>query len=308
MRHVLSRFSNYIEHLAHQYSVSAEYLAIIRVLFALHIIVRPVDYSWAASVPSAFFTPPPGIAWIFQDVPSPSFLTTLEFSQVLLGLALMLGYKTRLVSGSLSLVMMLGSSVVHSFSKIDHNILYELLPAFLAAAGWGTAYSLDSRKRNRNSSTSGFPILLWASVVAFALFTAGIPKALSGWLNPALEASRSYAAIDLANPVKVGPLAEYFFAYDQPWFWKFIDYTTVIAESWLVLAIFFPWLFRLGIAAALAFHAGVYLILGIDFGHYLFVYAVFLYAPVMATYTSFRKDKSTTLTKFNILSPSGHHS
>lgn len=283
MNSLASKLNGRIDYLSEAYRADARYLGVIRILFALHVILFPVDYSWAAKVPSAFFNPNPGVAWLYQDVPPELFLLILEFLRFCLAILLLVGFKTKFVSVTLTVVMILGSSVVHSFSKIDHNILYELLPAFMASAGWGATYSVDNRLRASAQRTQGFGVLIWASLISFALFSAGLPKALTGWLNPSLEASRSYVAMDLANPVKIGPLAEYFFAFDQQWFWKFIDYATVFAESWLIVAFLFPVLFRFGIAMVLAFHAGVYLMLGIDFAHYLFVYAVFFSAPFFQT-------------------------
>jgi hypothetical protein len=63
-------------------------------------------------------------------------------------------------------------------------------------------------------------------------------------------------------------------------FWKFMDYATMFAEGWLVVAVLFPVLFRLGIVMLLAFHVGVYLSLGIDFSQYFLLYAVF-FSPVV---------------------------
>lgn len=280
MRGVLDVARDRVDYLSESYRVGPTYLGAIRILFALQVLVFPVDYTWASEVPPAFFSPAPGMASVFAGAPPAAFLATLQVLQACLAVALLIGYRTVLVSVSLTVVMMLGSSVVHSFSKIDHFILIEVFPLAMAAAGWGAALSLEARLSRVPASTRGFPMLLWASTVAFALFTAGLPKALSGWLDPARHASRAYLAHDLSNPQKIGPLGELAFSFDQAWFWKATDFATVFVECWLVVAILVPMLFRAGIVMAIGFHIGVYLVLGIDFGHYFLIYAVFFYSPL----------------------------
>lgn len=275
MSRVMDFLRNRVDYLSDAYRVDGRALGLIRILFGLQVILFPVDYTWAASVPSAFFHATPGIASLFAEVPPLGFLILLEVIQACLAIFLILGYQTVVVSFALTAVMMVGSSIVHSFSKIDHFILLELLPLAMAAAGWGAALSLDARNRRKAQLTRGFPMLLWAVTVAFALCTAGLPKVVSGWLDPSREASRTFLAHDLSNTVKTGPLAETLFSFDHAWFWKAIDYATVFVEVWLIFALFVPVLFRVGIFFALAFHTGVYLILGIDFAHYFLVYAVF---------------------------------
>lgn len=275
MSSVTDVLRNRVDYLSDAYRVDGGALGLLRILFGLQVILFPVDYTWAARVPSAFFHSTPGIASVFAAVPPLGFLILLEVIQACLAIFLILGYQTVFVSFALTAVMMIGSSIVHSFSKIDHFILLELFPLAMAAAGWGAALSLDARHRRKAQPTRGFPILLWAVTVAFALFTAGLPKAISGWLDPSRQASRTFLAHDLTNPVKVGPLAETVFSLDHALFWKAIDYATVFVEVWLIFALFVPVLFRIGIFFALAFHSGVYLILGIDFAHYFLVYVVF---------------------------------
>lgn len=250
------------------------YLGIVRILFALHVLVFPVDYLWTAEVPASFFQARPGLfAWM-TAAPDPWFMIALEVARALLAVLVMVGYRTFQASIALTLVMIVGAGVTHSFGKLDHFILYEIFPAFMAFAGWGGGLSLDA-KMGRPITSRGFPMLLWAVTVAYALFTAALPKAVAGWLDPSKEASRGFIARDLAENEKLGPFVDAIFAFDNHTFWKFMDYATIFAEGWLVVAVLFPVLFRFGILALLAFHAGVYMSLGIDFASYFFLYAVF---------------------------------
>ena len=261
-------------------------LSIIRIVFALHVLIFPVDYKWVAEVPGAFFRPPPGPFAIFTDAPSLELLVLLEIIRAALAVALLVGFHTKSVSVALSVVMVVGSGFTHSYGKVDHFILYELLPAAMAFAGWGSRYSLDSRgtpnfrRGNKTAGfVAGFPMLLWSLTVGFALFTAAVPKVLTGWLDPSRQATRGYLARDLSDPVKVGPMAELLGTVQIDAFWKFLDYATIFAEGIVIVSVLVPALFRLSILLILGFHAGVYLALGIDFAHYLLVYAVFFAFP-----------------------------
>ncbi|MFK4638119.1 hypothetical protein [Paenarthrobacter histidinolovorans] len=266
--------ANWIDRLTESYRVQPLYLGIIRILFALHMIIFPVDYTWTARVPDSFFQPRPGLFSWMTAAPDLWFVVVLQVAQILLAVLLLVGFRTFHVSLILTLTMIIGAGITYSFGKLDHFILYEIFPAFMAFAGWGHALSLDARI-GRARSASGFPMLLWGITVAFALFTAALPKTLAGWLDPAREASRAFIARDLAEAEKLGPMANVIFSLDIHFFWKFLDYATIFAEGWLVIAVFFPMLFRWGLLALLIFHAGVYLSLGIDFASYFLLYAVF---------------------------------
>ena len=237
MRTMVSNLRKRIDNLSDSYRVGAGYLGVIRILFALHVLIFPVDYTWVSEAPPSFYHSTPGIASLFAELPDPGFLVTLQVVQYVFAFCLLLGYRTGISSVSLTLVMMTGSSIVHSFSKIDHFILFEIFPVAMAAAGWGAALSVDAKYRKEAKETNGFPLLLWASTIAFALFTAGFPKVVSGWLDPARQASRTFVAHDLMDPVKIGPLAQHVFSIDNVFLWKFIDYSTVFVESWLIIAL-----------------------------------------------------------------------
>lgn len=286
MSKMLGAFSAYIDKLSESYTASPKALSVIRILFALHVLIFPIDYKWVAQVPGAFFHPAPGPFALFEDAPSSAVLVGMEVLRAVLALAVLVGFRTKSVSIALSVVMIVGSGFTHSFGKVDHFILYELLPAAMAFAGWGSRYSLDSRSvpnlrhgSKHAGSTSGFPMLLWAVTVGFALLTAAVPKVLTGWLDPSRQATRGYLARDLADPVKVGPLTELLGGVQIDALWKLLDYATIFAEGCVIIAVLVPALLRLSILLILGFHAGVYLALGIDFAHYLLVYAVFFAFP-----------------------------
>lgn len=276
---------DYVDRLCDSYRANPTYLGVVRILFALYVILRPFDYEWAGDVPSAFFQPAPGPFTLISSLPSPNFLFALELARLVLALLLLVGFRTTAVSVAMTIVLVTGAGIANSFGKVDHFILFELLPLAMAAAGWGATLSIDAHLRERSGQplriSRGLPVFLWAMTVAFALFTAALPKVISGWLDPSREATRGFVARDVADPTKIGPLTYQVFDIDSALFWKFLDYSTIVVEGWLVVLLLFPVLFRLGIALILLFHLGVYLALGIEFDSYILVYMPFFSAPIM---------------------------
>ncbi|GAA1691011.1 hypothetical protein MMUR_55340 [Mycolicibacterium murale] len=115
-------------------------------------------------------------------------------------------------------------------------------------------------------------------MIAFAFFTAAAIKAATGWLEPGIEATRYYIVSDLlySDP---GPMASWILGINSPLLWKFLDYSTLFVEGCLILAVFFPGLFRIGLVLASVFHVGVFLTLGISFEMHAFVYLGFFLLP-----------------------------
>lgn len=280
-----SFLTDYVDRLCDSYRANPIYLGVVRILFAVYLILRPVDYEWAGNVPSAFFQPAPGPFSLISSSPGPQFLFALEVVRLILAVLLLIGFRTTAASVGMTVVLVTGAGIANSYGKVDHFILFELLPLAMAAAGWGARLSIDARLRERSGQppriSRGLPVLLWAMTVAFALLTAALPKVISGWLDPSREATRGFVARDIADPSKIGPLTHQVFGIDSTLFWKFLDYSTIAVEGWLVMLLLFPALFRLGIALILLFHLGVYLALGIEFDSYILVYMPFFSAPVM---------------------------
>jgi uncharacterized membrane protein YphA (DoxX/SURF4 family) len=274
---VIDWLANFVESLVSAYRADARFLGVVRILFALYVLAFPIDWMWTTEAPAAFFQPRPGAFGWLDEAPPREIVLIVEALRIVLAVCLLLGFHTTYVSLGLSAVMMIVSGVSYSFGKVDHFILIEILPIFMAFAGWGAAYSLD-RRRGQLQTTSELPVLLWGITIGFAMLTAAEPKARSGWLDLDREATRALVALDLFDGQKVGVLAEWLFRQDVRGLWKFFDYTTVFAEGWLLVAILVPVLFRCGLLLIMGMHLGIYLILGIDFLDFAFVYGVF-FAP-----------------------------
>jgi hypothetical protein len=253
-------------------------LGVFRILFACSILVKPAHYNWAANVPDEFYNPGPGLQLIYGGVPPEWYVDGIQLLQFLTAAWLVIGWRTTAASVVVVAVHILGASAVYSFGKVDHSILYDLLPLFMAAAGWGARVSIDSRNRPR--STSGYPLVLWSIVIAFGYATAASAKFISGWWSPAHFGAWSYVADGYLWGERKGVLAGFALDHLNPVLWKLVDWSTLFAEGWLFIAVLSPALFRLGLLILPIFHLSVFLMLDIEFGLYLFVYApFFLIAP-----------------------------
>lgn len=266
------------------YRADGRFLAALRIAYGLWVIVLPVDLLWIASVPQDFLHPRPGAFSFIDSIPSLGFLVALSVVRFILALLLAAGVFTVPVSLLLTVTLITASGISYSFSKVDHFILFELVPVFLAFAGWGRRWSVDAliaRRRGAvNESTRGLPILLFAMTIGWAMLSAAVPKALGGWFDPSRQATRGYIATDVATGDKLGPLGAWLLPFDFDPFWKLMDYVTLAAEGLLIVFVFTPLLFRCWLLLLACFHVGVYLTLGISFLDYTLVYAVF-FAPVV---------------------------
>lgn len=270
---LIDRLADYHLWLIQAYTPAAKPLAALRIVFALWVLISPRDITWISQVPTQFHFAPLGP---FALLPPASEGAVISYMVVraIVALWLIVGWKTLAASISMTVVLLVGSGLAYSFSKVDHFILYDLTPLFLGFAGWGASWSLDARKKQR--ATQGYAMLLFAITLAIAMLTAALPKAARGWWDPAREATRYFVAVDVHYGPDAGVLGEWMTsAITSDLLWKLLDYFTLFAEGWLVIALFFPTLFRLGLLLLVTFHVGVLLMLDINFFLNLFVYAGF---------------------------------
>jgi hypothetical protein len=275
---ILLPVSRHLAWLSMSYTPNATAFGVFRILFAFSLLIKPIHYNWVANVPDEFYNPGPGLQLIYGGVPSEWYVEGLQSLHFLTAAWLLIGWRTTAASIAVVAVHILGNAAVYSFSKVDHSILYDLLPLFMAAAGWGAKVSIDSRNRPR--ATSGYPLVLWSIIIAFAFATAAASKFISGWWSMAHFGAWSYVAEGYLWSEQKGVLAGFALDHSNPLLWKLVDWATLFAEGWLFIAILSPALFRIGLLILPVFHLSVFLTLNINFGPYLFVYApFFLTAP-----------------------------
>jgi hypothetical protein len=254
-------------------------LARYRAFFASFLLLfRLPRWDWATDLPASWFVPPPGLVAPLT-APPPAWL--LDAGTLAVGLllgALLVGYRTRLVSWLLPVVWILGNGVAYSWGKIDHDILLLVLPLFLGPAGWGDELSVDAR-RGRVGPARRWPITLLAVAVALAMFSAAVPKALTGWLSPSTQAVRGHLYQNLLVHGRDGFLAEWVASLDVNALWYAADLSAVALEAGLVLLLVRRSWFRLGLLALAAFHVVVLVTMSIGFIANLMVYAAFFVWP-----------------------------
>ncbi len=253
-------------------------LSIFRILYCsltIFIIGIP-NYSWLGNHPAIIFNPPKySIAALFHDFPSAFFFELLSLALVICFILLLFGLYTKTVSLLLSFLMLFGQSFMFSFGKIDHNILFVLLPMLLAFSGWGNYYSIDNiRKKHLPSGT--WLITIVALTVGFAMFTAGVPKYLHGWLDVSTQATQGYFIkkyYSIAEPALIAPLL---IKIKSAVFWESLDYLAVIFELFFLVAVFKPGVFRFFIFLALWFHFINGVMINVFFVSNYLVYLLFL--------------------------------
>ncbi|MDU0366398.1 hypothetical protein AB0O16_01140 [Microbacterium sp. NPDC089180] len=270
---------------AASYQADGRFLAALRIAYGAWIIFLPVDITWIAGLPDDFVNPRPGLFGFIHSVPPIELLVAISVVRFVLAVLLVIGIATIPVSLFLTLTIMAAAGLSYSFSKVDHFILFELVPVFLGLAGWGSRWSLDAvirRRRGRTPAvTRGVPILLFAFTIGWGMLSAAAPKIAGGWLDPTRDATRGYLAKDIAADDKLGALGPWMLTFDNHLFWKALDYATIAAEGLLFFFVLTPLLFRCWLALLSCFHIAVFLTLGISFIDYTLVYAVFFAPAVM---------------------------
>ncbi|SIS09860.1 hypothetical protein [Microbacterium sp. RURRCA19A] len=260
------------------YAPTARPFAVVRIVFAIKVMLFSGDLLWIGQVPAQFFVPPPGPFSLITEQPSVEALVALTVVRTVVAVWLLVGWKTLWASAATTLILLVAAGLSYSFGKVDHFILFDLAPLAFGLAGWGAAWSLDARRREH--TTRGYPMFLFATVVGFAMLTAALPKIRAGWLDPSREATRYFVARDeVAGPLP-GPWGEFALTIDVALFWKLLDWATIFAEGWLIFVILLPRVFRLGLALVVLFHIGVFVLMGIDFFDNLYAYAGFFCVPV----------------------------
>lgn len=301
---LLTRAAAGIEWISEGYRPAPRPLAGLRICFAVYVLLWPRDISWIGEMSSVAFDPPPGPFALLSGPAPAGALVAVEFIRAAAAIWVIIGWKCKIASAVLSLILITCSGLAYSFGKVDHLILYDLAPLMLGLAGWGSAWSVDAYRR-KAATPNGFPMLIFGSLIAFALFTAAGIKAATGWLSPSRQATRFFVASDFEYSVtRPGPLAEWVLQIDSTVFWKFLDYSTIFVEGWLVVAVFFPGLFRLGLLMAAMFHLGVWLTMGISFQLYAFVYAGFFLMPIQRWFPELAYFQRRTRLKRSSTDPS----
>lgn len=263
------------------FRVDATGLALYRIAyaaFALFVIAPGHDYYTDlvafTSLPDAMFAPPPGPMALFTGFP-PTWLGYGILLLLNLSLAgLLFGYRTRTTSLATGLLFLILYGFSYSLGKINHNILFVLVPIIMTGSGWGGALSYDALYRNRREAGS-WPLTLLAVIIGFAMFTAGFAKLIGGWLDPSTQASYGHLLKHFYVRGRADLLAPYAVGTESGIMWETFDYATVLFELAFIAAVARARSMRLFVAAAVVFHFGIMMMLNISFHFNLIAYAAF---------------------------------
>lgn len=274
------------------YGATAGGLALYRMAFVLFVVlfVAPghsstEDFAALFGFPAAFYAPPPGPMQVFSGFP-PAWVGGVVQGLLSLSLAaLFVGYRTRLAAVLTGALFLFGYGFSYAFGKINHNILFVLVPLVMAPSGWGAALSVDARRGVRRP-VARWTLSMLALLVGFGFFTAGFAKLIGGWLDPTTHATQGHLVKQFFVRGRQDLLAPQALGLSNGFVWEVLDYLTVFFELGFLVAVFVPRLFRLFAAAAVLFHCSTVLMLNIAFTFNLIVYAAFL--PWDAAYRGLR--------------------
>jgi len=262
------------------YSVSPEGLGLYRMSYALFALLvflpghaEYASFSFVSSIPDLFFQPPPGPMQLVSGMPPAVFFEGVHVLLIVSLTAVLFGFYTRTASVATTLLFLVGYGFSYSIGKINHNMLFILLPAGMALSNWGAAYSFDARAPSTSRRVEAWPIALVVLVTGFAMFTAGLPKILGGWLDPTTQATQGRLLRQFFVHGRQDLLAPLALELHAPLLWESVDVATVAFEVGFLVAVLHPFTTRLFAAGALFFHTGVLLVLNISFAFNFIVYA-----------------------------------
>jgi predicted DCC family thiol-disulfide oxidoreductase YuxK/uncharacterized membrane protein YphA (DoxX/SURF4 family) len=260
-----------------EYSTGASALGIYRILFAACILlVYLPEHLWISSFPDSFFNPPIGPTALFwTGLPSARFFRVLNVAEIFAALSLLVGYRTRLASVALGLLLFVGNCWAASFGRINHDILMIIVPLVMQFANWGAAYSVDETRVRNHPQAQAWPLALLALITAFGMMSAAEPKAVSGWLDPHSHAVLGHLTYNALVTGRANWIVRRMLKIHSDLFWESLDYMTVLLEASFLFLVGRRRTFRLACGAACFFHLGIAITMQIAYWPNLLAYGAF---------------------------------
>lgn len=289
------------------YTLRPKDLAIFRILYASFVLVAVVPVAaWLPKAPQAFFNPPIGLAALFTSFATSGVLICLNLLLSLFAAMLLVGWKTGVASAGTGLTLLALNSWAYSLGKINHDILLVITPLVLGCSVWGRALSVDavSRSPAAREREGSVPLALLALLVGFAMFTAGLAKVTTGWLDPEFRCTYGHLVVNYRFTGRETWAAKLALGVDWDWFWKLADWAPVFMELAFLPAAIHRRSFCLILAVASLFHLGVLLLFDIPFGVNLLAYGAFVRwteLPLLRTLSRVATHHSRPMTTFAFL-------
>jgi hypothetical protein len=264
------------------FTVTGEGLALFRIFYVLFmlIIISPghmpfVYYTVYGELPADLYFPPPGPMMLFQGFAPAGFLAGVEVALMAALGCLLLGWRTRMMSLAVVLLMLTGNGFAYSMGKINHDMLLAAVPLVMAFTNWGSAWSLDA-SAGRGKNPESWPLAFLALMMGFMMFTAGFPKLLGGWLDIHTHATFGHFIKHHFVNQRQDLMSELFLNVENRIFWESLDWATVFFEIGFLFAILKMPVLRFWCALAVVFHFMVMMMLNISFISNLPAYSLFL--------------------------------
>lgn len=274
-----SRFNRWI---FHSFPVTVEGLGLMRIVLSLFLLFFLIPgegrdhFLFLSNLPSDFYAPPPGPMMLLDQFPSFGFLVTLYSICVVSIILMLIGYRTKVVSITAGITILLLQGVIFSVGKINHEILIASVPIIMAFSNWGAAFSIDSRRDDTSLKVESWPLTFIAVLIGFMMFTAGFPKILGGWLDFSTQATQGHLLNQYYVRGRQDLLAGAAVNLQSTLFWELLDWGTVLFEIGFLVALFKNKWFQIFLSLAVLFHFSTMMFLNIAFLPNFLAYAIFL--------------------------------
>lgn len=258
-------------------------LFLFRIFIGFTYLFSVQNIDWISMVPENLYRPDVlNFTNLFQNWPPSFIFKIIYYTCIISCLFIIIGIKTRLNFIILSLLLLFQNGFLYSFGKIDHGILYSILPLYMAFTNSGNRLALipDRIWNIQKISTSIFSI-----VICFGFFTAGYEKFFS-WVDFDLNTSGFlawyYNGFYILNR---NELLSNYVPLIKPPVTELIDYLAVFFE---LSGIFFliysrkSWFIYLVVASV--FHFMNTLLLNIPFKIHILVFSIWLLTPQLKKY------------------------
>ena len=266
-----------IDRITKSFQIDEKYLSIYRIVFCIYLlfIIGLPDVSSLYLNDSLLFNPPSlnFINFFTNDFPSQSLGLFLSIFLQLTFFAVLFGWKTKYSSLILSLTLLISNGFLFTFGKIDHNIVMVLIPFAMSHSGWGNCYSIDKKNNELIEGDNGFSVFLVTLILSLGMFSAGITKVATGWLNPNLNGAQKH----IYNYLAFNENESFYFLYEieSRVFWKTLDYLTLFLETGFFFSMFNFKRIQFLSGLAVFFHFFIWLSMGIAFLPHFIVYFLF---------------------------------
>lgn len=271
----------YFDHLVfEEYRMDPKAMGAYRIIFSVFIIfvLGIPDFRYLVQYPDLIYQPPfLSFGELLNGFPPPFILVLLSSLLVVLHFCVLFGFYTRVSSIGLTILYIILYTIKFSLGKIDHAWMVTIwIPLMMGIAGWGSEYSIDKTLRKSNPVSNGWPIFILASILAFGMFIAGLPKLMGDWLSFDTQAVRSYFINNYFFRDRQELLAPIFLNIQSTLIWEPFDYVGVLFELGFILLLLKKRFLSWYILIAMLFHIMNLLILNINFSGNLPIYLLFM--------------------------------